>query len=312
MFDNTPARIGCLLLLLSFPLLALPQSSQLTQSTKGSSQYVGAETCKSCHEDEFNSTQRTPHAKAHTYQHGEQAQACESCHGPGAEHVANGGDKTKIFSFTTASTGEINQRCLSCHSREHQHSAFQESAHSQAKLSCSSCHSPHHASERRGLLKQNQPSLCYSCHAEVRAEFSKEFRHRVNDGLIRCSDCHNVHAASTQSVSRSPEQDQVCFKCHRQVQGPFVFEHVPVKTEGCMSCHQPHGSVNPRMLRINQVNLLCLQCHTPGTVANTKAGETNAPGTPNGPIHDQTMKFQACTMCHVFIHGSNADETFMK
>ena len=54
----------------------------------------------------------------------------------------------------------------------------------------------------------------------------------------------------------------LCFKCHADKQGPFVYEHVPVKTEGCTSCHTPHGSTNPRLLRVSQVNLLCLQCHT--------------------------------------------------
>ena len=277
------------------------------------SSYVGAETCRTCHEELFNGIQRTPHSKSHiSPKGGAEIQACETCHGPGAEHVAGGGDKTKIFSFKAASVRDINQKCLTCHSRQHEQSGFSQSAHAKGNLSCTSCHSPHHPAEPRSLLKQSQLQLCYSCHSDVRADFSKEFKHRVNDGLIRCSECHNVHAPSTASIRRTPEQDQVCFKCHRQLQGPFMFEHVPVKTEGCMSCHQPHGSVNPRMLNVSQVNLLCLQCHTPGTVANTKAGGTNAPGTPSGPVHDQSTKFQACTTCHVFIHGSNADETFMK
>jgi predicted CXXCH cytochrome family protein len=85
-----------------------------------------------------------------------------------------------------------------------------------------------------------------------------------------------------------------------------------MKTEGCTACHNAHGSINPRMLIVNQVNLLCLQCHTPTATPNTRGGSTLTPGTPAGPIHDQSAKFQACTICHVFIHGSNADETFMK
>ena len=42
-----------------------------------------------------------------------------------------------------------------------------------------------------------------------------------------------------------PSGDAVCYKCHVDKQGPFVYEHVPVKTEGCSSCHTPHGSTNP-------------------------------------------------------------------
>jgi DmsE family decaheme c-type cytochrome len=301
------------LISLSVRPLLLAQSNQGASSTVPTSQYVGAETCETCHEELFNGLQRTSHSKSHIRQKGgADVQACETCHGAGANHVESGGDVSKIFSFKSAAVDDINARCLSCHAREHEHSAFSESPHASAKLSCISCHSPHHAKVQKALLTDRQPALCYSCHSDQRAEFSKQFRHRVNDGLIRCADCHNVHTAASRSLRSSPEQDKVCFKCHRQLQGPFMFEHVPVKTEGCMACHQPHGSVNPRMLKVNQVNLLCLQCHTPGTTPNTKNGGVNAPGTPAAPVHDQTMKFQACTMCHVFIHGSNADETFMK
>jgi predicted CXXCH cytochrome family protein len=73
-----------------------------------------------------------------------------------------------------------------------------------------------------------------------------------------------------------------------------------VKTDGCSSCHTPHGSTNPRFLRVSQVNLLCLQCHS-----------FPAQG-PGGPNHNQSTKYQACTMCHAAIHGSNASNVFFR
>lgn len=299
--------------LLLFSGVVLAQSNQATSPSPGASQYVGAETCKTCHEEIFNGLQRTPHSQSHIKEKGGvEVQACETCHGPGASHVESGGDVSKIFTFKNKTATAVSDRCLSCHSRNHEQSGFADSAHASSGLSCISCHSPHHAKERRALLTEKQLVLCYSCHSEVRADFGKLFRHRVNDGLVRCADCHNVHSPTSRSLRGNTEQDQVCFKCHRNLQGPFTFEHVPVKTEGCMSCHQPHGSVNPRMLRVNQVNVLCLQCHTPSSTPNTKSGAANAPATPVAPVHDQTMKFQACTLCHTAIHGSNADETFMK
>jgi predicted CXXCH cytochrome family protein len=75
---------------------------------------------------------------------------------------------------------------------------------------------------------------------------------------------------------------------------------VPVKTEGCTSCHTPHGSTNPRLLKLSVVNILCLQCHTFPTQG------------PAGPAHNQSAKYQACTMCHVAIHGSNFSNVFFK
>lgn len=297
-------------------------SSQVTakdQASKGSlpspaSEYVGADTCKTCHEEIFNGLQKTRHwANLLKTKGGAAAHSCETCHGPGAEHVNGGGDKAKIFTFKNVSPETISDRCLTCHAGKQEHSGFKQSAHAANGVSCISCHSPHFAKEQRKLLVEKQPALCYGCHTETKADFSMPFRHRVNEGLVRCTDCHNVHGSPlSRSLRASSEQDQTCFRCHRNLQGPFVFEHVPVKTEGCSACHQVHGSVNPRLLKVNQVNLLCLQCHTPGVTPNTRSGDVNAPGTPNGPVHDQSQKFQACTMCHVFIHGSNADETFMK
>ena len=278
------------------------------------SQYVGPNACKTCHEDLFAGLQKTRHWNSFLKtKEGAEPHSCETCHGPGAEHVNSGGDKSKIFVFKDQAPEVISKRCLSCHALKPEHANFERSAHAKNGVSCISCHSPHFAKESRKLLVEKQPLLCYSCHTEQKADFSKPFRHRVNEGLLKCTDCHNVHGSPMpRSVRVAEEEDAVCYKCHRNLQGPWVFEHAPVKTEGCSSCHQPHGSVNPRLLMVNQVNLLCLQCHTPTVTPNTRARDTIAPGTPAGPVHDQNAKFQACTICHVFIHGSNADETFMK
>ena len=298
----------------SLPLRAAENQGGRPLPQSVSSQYVGADTCQSCHEEVFKDVQKTKHWNSILKtKSGVEAHTCETCHGPGAEHVSAGGDKTKIFGFKGATAQQVANRCMACHNRKEETAHFEQSAHAGGEVSCISCHSPHFAKEPRRLLVDKQPALCYKCHTEKRAEFDKPFRHRVNEGLIKCSDCHNVHGSPASHSARSePSQDATCFKCHRSLQGPYVFEHVPVKTEGCQACHQPHGSINPRMLKVNQVNILCLQCHTPGIVPNTRSGDTNAPGTPNGPVHDQNAKFQACTTCHVQIHGSNADETFMK
>lgn len=282
--------------------------------TSASADYVGADSCKTCHEDVFKDVQKTRHWNSVLKQKGGvEAHSCETCHGPGAEHVNSGGDKSKIFVFGGAAPEAVADRCLACHTRKEETAHFQQSAHMAAGVSCTSCHSPHFAKEPRRLLVAKQPVLCYQCHTEAKADFNQPFRHRVNEGLIRCTDCHNPHGTPlNRSLRAEPSQDAICFKCHRSLQGPFVFEHVPVKTEGCQACHQVHGSINPRLLKVNQVNILCLQCHTPGLAPNTRSRDVNAPGTPNGPVHDQSAKFQACTMCHVQIHGSNADETFMK
>lgn len=295
-------------------ILALRQAQAAEKSTVSSatpassafaadaSRYVGAETCKACHEDIYNEWEKTPHWKTTLDKEGGPSkQGCEGCHGPGADHVAGGGDITKIVSFKTLSREQASARCLSCHGDNHAQSRFTTSAHADSSIGCLDCHSPHHAKEPQRLLIQSQPQLCYGCHTTQKAEFAKPYRHRVDQGLILCSDCHDPHGTGTvRQVKTLPNGDFVCYKCHADKRGPFIFEHVPVKTEGCSSCHTPHASTNPRLLRVSQVNLLCLQCHTVPTVG------------PAGPAHNQSQKYQACTMCHMGIHGSNFSNVFFK
>lgn len=276
--------------------------------------YVGQDTCKGCHEDVFKGWDKTPHWKTTLTHKGPEWQGCEACHGPGKAHVDAMGEaagdpakteaaKKLMFNFKGVPAQEISQRCLSCHVYGEEHSNFARQAHNINNVSCIDCHSPHHA-KADFLLVQKQPLLCYSCHAEVRADFTKPFRHRVNEGLIKCTDCHNEHGGFlTKQLRSTASQDMVCFKCHVDKTGPFVYEHAPVKTEGCVICHTPHASSNPRLLKRSQVNLLCLECHT----LTIDAG---APGIPS--FHNQSAKYQACTMCHPMVHGSNTNRFFFR
>jgi DmsE family decaheme c-type cytochrome len=263
-----------------------------------SAKYVGSDTCKTCHEDLYkNNFEKTPHFKTTV----DDGHGCEACHGPGSAHVEGGGDVSQIISFKSMSRQDANIRCLSCHGEKHQQRHFSASPHASSDVGCLDCHSPHHAKEPEHLLASKQPGLCYGCHTAAKADFAKPYHHRVDEGLIRCADCHNVHGTTTlRQVRAMPSGDAVCAKCHADKTGPFVYEHVPVKTEGCSSCHTPHGSTNPRYLRVSQVNLLCLQCHS-----------FPAQG-PAGPGHNQSTKYQACTMCHAAIHGSNASNVFFR
>lgn len=270
--------------------------------------YVGSETCKTCHEDMpvkgfFKSFEDTPHyVTTLDTKKGPEWHGCEACHGPGKAHVEGGGDKTKIFTFKGATAKEISARCLDCHQYGEEHSNFARSVHLQNSVGCTDCHDPHHAKESQFLLKEKQPTLCYGCHLDKKQQFNRPFHHRVNEGLVKCTDCHNQHGGFEMKQLRATgTQDLVCFKCHTDKAGPFVYEHAAVKIEGCAACHMPHGSSNPRLLKRAQVNLLCLECHA-------FSADAGAPATPT--FHNQAQKYQACTMCHTAIHGSNSNKFF--
>ena len=273
-------------------------AAQSAAPASGVSQYVGAETCKSCHEDIYNAWEKTPHWKT-TLNKEPSHQGCEFCHGPGADHVAGGGDASKIFNPAKHSAKEVDAKCLTCHAGAHPN--FDRSPHAKANVGCISCHSVHQSKEEETLLKAPQPALCFQCHSDTKPAFNMPFHHKVNEGLITCSDCHDVHGTFlANNLKSTADQNAICTKCHTETRGPFVFEHVAVKAEGCLGCHTPHGSQNARLLNMPAINPLCNQCHS-GVAANTVHGM--------GAGSSETI---TCTNCHTYIHGSNMNAAFLR
>jgi DmsE family decaheme c-type cytochrome len=289
--------------------------------------YVGSEACKDCHEDQFKSYSHTAHAKITTESSWKnKITGCESCHGPGKQHIAEG-DPTKMRSFKNKSSKDVAETCLTCHAGKEERNNFRRGEHWRNDIGCTDCHSMHAATSGRNvaasnvypttsnaekpgfstvrLLKGNDPQLCISCHAEVKPQFSAPFHHKVLEGAMRCSDCHNPHGGfETKQTRLATGADAGCVKCHADKQGPFTYEHAPVKTEGCSSCHTPHGSANPRLLKYSAVNQLCLTCHS---VAHDVGAVE-----PSGPQHNQNAQYSNCTACHVKIHGSRTSPVFFR
>lgn len=309
---------------------AAGDSAEYVEMLPGASQddYVGSETCAACHEDQFNNFSNTKHSKlAKLASWKGKVQGCESCHGPGSEHIEGGGDITKITSFKNKNSKEIAETCLGCHASKETHNNFRRGEHWRNNVGCTDCHSPHGALHENAktdsiteigivskqkptdatarMLKASEPQLCISCHNEMKSQFSKPFHHKVLEGTMKCSDCHNPHGGfESKQTKLAVGVDAACIKCHANKQGPFVFEHGPVKVEGCTICHTPHGANNPKLLKRSSVRQLCLECHSSIT-------EQFAPDAPS--FHNQaTVRFQNCTICHSAIHGSNSSSVFFR
>src|ERR1700684_1096630 len=141
-----------------------------SQPQVATAEYVGSETCKTCHEDIYNGWEKSPHWKQ-TYKEGGIAKhGCEDCHGAAAGHVADPTDTSKLFLFEKATPKEIDARCLGCHAGGTQHMNAINSEHARNEVSCVSCHSPHHGKDSDFMLVKSQPELCYSCHLAKKAE----------------------------------------------------------------------------------------------------------------------------------------------
>ena len=303
------------------PLLALAAAACIAAqgTSPGSDGYVGSNACKTCHADVWQNFYKNPHFKSIAAGNLPASRTgCEGCHGPAAKHIAAQGGKDSIpNAFSLMTPAKVLDTCLSCHARDFQKANIRRSEHTLADIACTSCHSIHHSPTPKFLLAKTQRDLCYGCHAGVRAQFEMPSKHRVNEGFMQCSDCHNPHGAFAPTwrmsdhprmVDQALNNEEPCLKCHVDKRGPFVYEHPPVRVEGCEACHFPHGSTNERLLRRPVVFTLCLNCHNGG------AAGTRVNGVPIAiaPHNLLDPRYQRCTTCHVRIHGSNADETFLR
>lgn len=267
--------------------------------------YVGGEECAACHTEVAEAFQKNPHYKTWSNATLDWSQrGCEACHGPGRAHIEDL-DVSKILNFKKISAQRVSDECLNCHLQQQEHVNFLRNEHGLNAVACTECHSIHSPGVRSPLLTANQPALCFDCHAEVRPQFNKPFRHKVHEGLVKCTDCHNQHGGyNLRQMQASTGNDAACFQCHADKQGPFVFEHAPVRVDGCAICHDPHGSSNPRLLKRSEIRFLCLDCH---------AGTPGVPGpTPPGWHNQTALTYQNCISCHVEIHGSNLSHLFFE
>ena len=259
-----------------------------------SGDYVGADTCLTCHEDKKNklglhgrdTNPRTPMANS----------GCETCHGAGKAHADAGGDASLIRNPQKLQPREVSAICTTCHNRG-EHRFWENSMHDQRQLTCTTCHSVHSPESQSGqLVKEDQLKVCARCHRDKVAKLDRSGHMPVREGKLQCSSCHNMHGSQNVRLLRVGfSVVEACTSCHQEKRGPFLWDHPPVR-ENCTTCHDPHGSANERLL-VAKVPFLCQRCHThsrhPATVYDNAVFKSSNRAYGRG-----------CVNCHSAIHGS--------
>lgn len=206
-----------------------------------------------------------------------------------------------------------NQACADCHADLTR--IFPGSAHGRfhrndlrmaGSTGCESCHGPGSkhvaaAGAREFIVNPGKDAAaCFTCHVGVHAAFNLPQRHPVIEGRMNCAECHDPHSSDIMKPAGGlamARLNESCAECHREQTRPFVFEHEAMR-EGCVACHQPHGSINAKLLVQRDANL-CLKCH---------AQMSDGTGVMIGKVdHTQLLRFGSCWSagCHTAVHGSN-------
>jgi len=286
-------------------------------SVRGDSEYVGSEACKDCHEAYYNKFAKSIHGKKAIPGAPINRDGCESCHGPGAQHVEKGGGRgIAILIFNRKENPNTrDSKCLACHENMRGVANWNISRHKTAGISCDMCHSIHMAKEQKDLLKEMEPALCFGCHKNIRAQTNKQSHHPMKEAFVgrqalKCSSCHNSMGTSNiKAMIKADSVNDLCYNCHAEKRGPYAFEHPPVP-ENCLFCHEIHGSNHAKLL-VRRVPFLCQSCHNAGRHPGTPYTNLHSSG---GPATSGKNRFfgRGCLNCHGNIHGSSLSEFFAR
>ncbi|MCL4459859.1 MAG: cytochrome c3 family protein [Chloroflexi bacterium] len=232
--------------------------------------------------------------------------------------------------------------CVRCHTSQGGKQAeivkeWQESVHQRRGIGCATCHGGNpRVSDMAGAMspqagfkghikKQDIPTLCGSCHAEIslmrqyglptdqlsqylESEHGKLLA-KGDNNVATCFDCHGGHAikkrddpSSTVYFANVPA---TCAKCHanrslmapygiptdqydhykKSVHGVALLEKQDRRAPNCADCHGTHGAAPPGFKEVRNV---CGRCHSATRDLFVKGGHQGGalPGAPE------------CITCH--------------
>ncbi|KKM11474.1 hypothetical protein SY88_08655 [Clostridiales bacterium PH28_bin88] len=320
-----PGRYRATLVVEDGSLASVPASVDILVLSGG---LVAEAACQGCHADKLKGWQWTSHGRTATYATGEKAAAaphCQSCHGPGKEHLAaSTGQKKETIGLTYRSG-----LCGQCHQ---EYGQWQKSRHSDGDsygyqeiipallLNCTGCHYAKGHAQR----------------AELAAAKGKEF-HEVNfspldrdkmpardEEGISCATCHDPHPDRPGATLRDGTPGETCNTCHYEkwqnailkgMAGEFrngyeypgenyQFANPHLTEKKCVTCHMDtsNRAVDARGIRLVGDHTLRMRDAGPNGVLGGYGPRADNPDLLRNPGEkDDVLNLAPCQKCHTGI-----------
>jgi predicted CXXCH cytochrome family protein len=236
-------------------------------------EYLGAESCMGCHPEQYEGWTQTRHAQA--------AGMTEE----GTFWVSDPDDPSR-------NRGDLDawkDSCANCHvlNWDAETKTFEFSETDPEKglnIQCEECHGP-------GMTMEvdRTPQLCEECHTDSHSQVADYY---VNDG----------HSASYDTLQTSDHAGDSCLHC--MTTQAFLGDEVAYGDEGltsisCVVCHDLHAGEHETMLRTEEEQDLCGECHI-----GSHHPQSEEAVYPSGPHAKSDVD---CTDCHGagthFAHG---------
>jgi predicted CXXCH cytochrome family protein len=219
-----------------------------------------SEACLSCH-------RRGEHALWEGSAHESRNMSCSTCHsvhaakspqaGPASMAYGVGaaeatGGQPGLAAHAQGSNAQLNaatemELCARCH--RDKVVKLDRSGHMpvrEGKMTCSTCHNPHGATNERALRHGTTPTeSCGTCHADKRGPFLWEHAPVTES----CATCHDPHGSANERmlVAKLP---MLCQRCHIHTRHPATIYDASIMGtsnrlygRSCVTCHSNiHGS----------------------------------------------------------------------
>ncbi|MBI2915187.1 MAG: ammonia-forming cytochrome c nitrite reductase subunit c552 [Firmicutes bacterium] len=197
---------------------------------------------------------------------------CETCHGPGSEHVEGGGDKSKI----QKSYGS--EACGTCHG---QIDLWKDTGHAKALKTLQG--------------RSSATARCYECHSADYRLAPEDAKPALKDlkAPLTCAACHDPHSAANEAQLRT-SVEKACVTCHNgELEDKSAFEAGKAVHHPQEEVFEGKGAIGvPSMPSLKTAE--CVDCHMAGGNHSFK------PGTPEVTYlsKGKNVTVNACAKCH--------------